>query len=445
VIFFVNALGIKLFGLDGLAYREILTLLSLGGFLALALALLSRGANRVFVGALFAVLIDHFFDRGFHDSSINNAETLALDFFMLGTGVLLMRTRRPRLQHVVGGALLALAPLSKEPLAFASLTAWVAILLLHRSESQSPRATKEFALATIAGAAGVVLAWLIYMLATRSLGAYIFQFQLSLTYTKNYSRQLNWFPKDPAGGVAAELWRRLRTPYFNAAHVGVFAPLLVAPVALWRGQRRLAGALMIATVGAALYSVTIGRGFAPHYFIMAMAGTFFCAVVGAIALDGAARAAGPALGRWIALWWVAVAALWAFPRFSDEWSNRRAYKTPPSPVSQSEVDFVRGHTAPGDRIWTLGDPLLYVYSDRLTAFREGIVIDELIDYYPGVTDVERVADQRRGLLANKPKLIVFGEDLVNYQRKQRYIQALVMPFIRDAGYVKLSDKFYARP
>src|SRR5258708_21219505 len=59
VIFFVNALGIKLFGLDGLGYRNIHSILSLLAFLALAIALLSRGTGRVFVAALFALLIDH--------------------------------------------------------------------------------------------------------------------------------------------------------------------------------------------------------------------------------------------------------------------------------------------------------------------------------------------------------------------------------------------------
>jgi hypothetical protein len=448
VIFFVNALGVALFGLDGLAYRNILSLLSLAGFLALAIALLSRGTSRVFVAALFAIMIDHFFDRSLHDSSINNAETLGLDFFMIGCGVLLLRTRRERLQQVAGGALLALAPLSKEPLAFVALLAWLAILFLRQSESEEPQradAAKRFAKHTIAGALGVAVVWLVYMLATRSLGWYLLMFKLSATYTKTYARQLNWFPKDPPGGVLAEYWRRLRGPYVNAAHVGVFLPLVVAPLALWQGRARLVGVAAVAAAFAALYAVTIGNGFAPHYFIMAMTGTFFCSTVGALALDGYARGAAPAFGRWVSASWVVVALLATFPRFCDEWTASSTYKAPAPPVNHAEIDFVRAHTGPGDRIWTLGDPLLYVFSDRPTAFREGIAIDELISYYPGTTDEERLAGQRAELMQNRPKLIVIGDDLVSYQRRQRYIRALLSPFLRDAGYIKLNDKFYARP
>jgi hypothetical protein len=151
------------------------------------------------------------------------------------------------------------------------------------------------------------------------------------------------------------------------------------------------------------------------------------------------------MARWVGATWVLVAILWVSPRFSDEWEKHSAYAAPPPPVSQSEVDFVRAHSSPGDRIFTLGDPLLYVYSDRLTAFREGIVLDEIIPYYPGETDQERLAGQKQALLAKRPKLVVFGEDPVSYDRKRRYIDALVMPLLREGGYVKLNDKFYEHP
>src|SRR5678816_1406139 len=123
--------------------------------------------------------------------------------------------------------------------------------------------------------------------------------------------------------------------------------------------------------------------------------------------------------------WMIAAAVLTFPRFKDEWSARKTYHAPPPPVPQAEIDFVRAHTGPTDRIFTLGDPLLYVYSNRRTAFREGIVLDELIPYYPGDTDQNRLAGQKAALLAKRPKLVVFGNDLVDYKRKQRYIEAPV--------------------
>jgi hypothetical protein len=447
LIFFVNALGIKLFGLDAMGYRQIFSILSLCGFLSLAIALLSRGTNRLLVGGIFALMIDHFFDEVFHNSSnssINGAETLGLDFFMMGCGVLLTRTRWERTQQVLGGALLALSPLGKEPLVFAVGGAWLALLLLYRIDSTRRDAAGRFALFTTAGAAAVATTWLVYMLATHSLGSYVEQLKLSVAYTKNYAYQVNWFPRAPRGGIVAESLRRLRANYVNAAHIGVFIPLFIAPLALW-GRRTIVGVAALATAAASLYGVSIGHGFCPRYFIMAMTGTFFCVVIGAIALDVYSKHAKDGMRQWVGTTWLAIALVSTGPRLIDEWKKYREYKPEPPSVSPSDVDFVRGHTDPGDTIWTTGDPLLYVFSDRVSAFRAGVVVDEMLDYYPGDTDEERVATQREALLRNRPKLVVFNDEVVSAHRKQRYVRALVMPFLQDGGYIQLDERFYLRP
>ncbi len=102
------------------------------------------------------------------------------------------------------------------------------------------------------------------MLATRSLGWYVLQLKLNIAYSKSYAYQLGWFPKNPAIGEGWESWRRLRETYVNAAHLGVFVPLFVAAIVLWRGRRKLIGvsALAAAAGAPATYSVTSSAGFA---------------------------------------------------------------------------------------------------------------------------------------------------------------------------------------
>lgn len=444
VIFFVHALGIELFGIEGLGYRKFLSILSLAGFLALAVALLSRRINRWLVVAALMLMIDHFYDDGLHNAVINDAETLALDFFMLGTGVLLTRTRWERTQQVLGGALLALSPLSKEPMAFAVVAAWASLLLLHRIEAGSKDASRRFALFTIAGVATVAATWLVYMLVTGSVSWYILQLKLSLAYTENYAYQLRWASRAPPGGAVAEAVRRLRSGYVNAAHLVVFIPFFAALVTL-PAQRRLVAIGALATFAASLYAVSVGGGFAPRYFIMAMTGTFFCVVLGTMALDGLFKPSGRDLSHWAGATGIALALVMTLPRFGTEWKNYGGYKAPPPPVPQGDIDFVRAHTSPSDKIWTTDDPLLYVYSDRVSAFRGGIVLDEIIEYYPGNTDEERLSIIREGLVENRPKVVVMGNRMVSPRRKQRYTKALVMPFLRDGGYIRHGDRFYVRP
>ena len=236
--------------------------------------------------------------------------------------------------------------------------------------------------------------------------------------------------------------------YANWGRLGVFVPLFVAAVALLPGRRKLVGVLALACMAGGLYAVTVGKGFAPHYFIMAMTGTFFLAAIGAVALDASMKKAGPPARRWAALSIVGIAVVAVWPRYSDERDKLAAstYKPVDPPVSQAHVAIVKAHSNPGDRIWTLGEPLLYVFSDRLSAVREPAVVDELIQYYPGNTDEERVAPEREELIQVRPKLIVFGDDPVpGYARKQKYIRLLAMPFIKDYGYKQIDEKVWERP
>jgi hypothetical protein len=425
-----------------MAYRQIFALLSVSAFVTVTVALLSRRTGRLLVAALVAFMMSHFFYSGFHDSSIDNAESVGLFFFMIGTGILLVETRWLRTQQVLGGAMLALVPLSKEPLVFVTVAAWLCLVCLRHFESRRAGAGRRFALFTAVGVAGVAGLWLVYMLATRSLGWYIVQLELSIHYTKNYAYQTGSFPKAPTGGVFAESWKRLRENYVNYLRIGPFVPLFVASLSLW-GRRVVVGGLALIAFCAGLYGVTIGHAFFPHYYVMAMTGAFFAAAVGAIALDRYATRSGKGLRAWVGLSWVAAALLALWPQFSEE--REKTYTSVDPSVSPSELDFVRKHSTREDRIWTLGDPLLYVYSDRLDALREGIAIDELIEYYPGTTDEQRLAFERDELAHSPPKLVIFGEDSVAASRKDRITRALAVPFLRDFGYKKVSDKFYIRP
>ena len=391
-------------------------------------------------------MINHYFDGTLHDSTINNAESVGLDFFMIGCGVLLLKTRWERTQQVLGAAALALAPLSKEPLAFATVAAWLSILLLYRFESAPERASRRFVLFTTVGVAAVVTTWLVYMLATHSLGSYIAQTKMSIAYSKNYAYQLGWFPKASSEGEFAEAWKRLHKTYVNAEHLAVFVPLFVAALALWSGPRILVGVAALACAFGGVYAVTIGHAYAGHYYIMAMTGTFFFAVIGVITLDVYSKRRRDALRRWIGFSAVAVALVTLWPRLSDERQKYATYQPPAPPVNMADVALVQSLSGPGDRIWTLGEPLLYVYSDRLNAVRWGATYDEIISYFPGQTDEERLSGEREALVRNRPKLVVFGDDPIpGYGRKQRYLQALVMPFLKEYGYTKVHEKIYARP
>lgn len=445
VIFLVNALGLKLFGLEDLGYRNFLSLLSLAGFAAVALALLSRRVHRGLVLGAIALMIEHFYDDGLHNGVINDAESPAVALFTMGVGVLLLRTRWRRSAQLVGGALLSLAPLGKEPLVFPVLVAWVALLLLDRQEAGSKPATRGFILWTVAGAAWVAATWALYMLVTDSFSWYLLQLKLNIAYAENYAYQVGWVKRSSPSGALAEAFRRLREGYVNAPHLATLLPLFVALVTLWRGRRRV-GLAAIATFAASLYAVTFGGGYAARYFIMAMTGTFFCATLGTIALDSFVKRRGARARNWVGASLLGVALLATGPRFAHEWSRYETYRPPPLAVSQKDIDFVVANTTPQDKIFTTDDPLLCVFSNRVSAFIGGNVLDEIIEYYPGKTDQQRLSVVREALERNRPKVVVVGGTVMSGpHRKRRYMRALVVPFLREGGYRAVSRNYYLRP
>jgi hypothetical protein len=147
------------------------------------------------------------------------AETFGLDFFLLAVGTLLMKTPWANAQQIAGGALLALAPLSKEPFVLPTLAVWLSLIALCQTESADRRPGRAFARRTAIGAAGIGVFWLVYMLSTRSLGAYVTQLEQILVYSADHNVMYGVFPELSWTGTLAGFWRWLAKKYVNWDHL----------------------------------------------------------------------------------------------------------------------------------------------------------------------------------------------------------------------------------
>ena len=447
-IFLVNMLALRLFGLPDFRFRYFLAALSMAAFLTVAIALLSRRVPRLLVLTVVALMMSHFFDGTFHDSGINNSETVGLDFYLLGIGVLLLETRHRRGQQITGGVLLALTALSKEPFCAPVLATWLALMALRQNESGEPGAWRSFAKHTVGGAVGLGLLWLGYMLVTRSLGAYLIQLRQIMVYSAEHNVMYGVFPKLSFLGTLKEFWRRLQSSYVNAPHLILFTPLWLAALLLWRRRTLMMAAAAVGVFLAALYAVTIGRGFFAHYFLIAMTGTFFWAVLGTIALGERMRDLDLKTRRWI-ISVVAVVALSSLgPRLDHDWDAWAGLKPPAPPVADSLIALVKRRTARQDRIWNIGMPGLYVFADRLDGSRIPYMHDSLLHFYQGNTDAERFAPYRAELDRTMPKLVIFS---TSGAECARYMNGLIMPFLKDHHYREAHDSaqpalvLYERP
>jgi hypothetical protein len=442
MIFLLNLLALKTFGLDQMHFRRFFLLLSLAAFLVVAVALLSRGVPRLVILGATALMLNTFLDVHFLEGgTLDASECAGLWFFLLGVGVLLFKLPRPawqRWQQWAGGALLALAPLAKEPFCFPTLLAWGTLAVLadvEPDDPSTPGAGRRFAKNTALAAVAVAVLWLLYMLVTRSFGAYLANLRETMVYSAEHDIMYGVFPKLGFWGTWAENWTRLRSIYVNPAFLAPLLPYLLAAVLLWRRRSISMAAGVAATFLGALYAVTIGHGFFGHYFIIAMTGSFFATTLGCLALGERASELAPHWRRWLGAS-LALMALYSLkPRLEQDWEQWSAQHPAPAPVSERLVRLVDARTAPRDTIWSVGAPAIYFYADRRAGTRIPYIHDSLLHLYPGKTPAEKLRTYRAELEVKMPKLVILTEGRAG---REQHMDLLVTPFLQDHGYQLIS-------
>jgi hypothetical protein len=372
-----------------------------------------------------------------HDSSLDDAETTGILFFLYGTTALLWTGALGDVTVVLGGALLSLTALSKEPFALPVLATWATLGFLARESRALP--WRRYAALSTLGAAIVVLPLLLYLLATHALPFYLRDIKLYFSY----AQQIGCEHPHSLRQLWQQAWPRLTTTLLIPEMFASIVPLWLAFAVLPGTSLAVRLGLVLAVAGG-FYAVTVGGCYFPHYFTMGLTGLFLWIALGALALSRRLAEAPPDLRRWVRWALLAGAAVQMGPtvaliaRTSSPVPHGTTMGIPPGVIA-----FVKKSTSPNDTIFSDGSPALYVLTDRRPSIREVCLLDELIPAGAGKTDEERLAPLRAELLARPPKVVYFGPEFAS--RKKRTRNALWVPFLRDQHYQRISDELYLRP
>lgn len=443
LIFLCNAIALKLFSLKDQHYRYFFTLLAGAGITSLVVGLMSRRVNKLLIFALVLVIHLLWLDPHFHDSSLDDAESIGMSFYLLGVGALAFESRAKRLTDFLGGALLALAVLCKEPYALMAVPTWMTFLLLQlgTGDDAAPR-VKRFARFTLSGVAVVALWLLAYLLGKRCFGDYLRALQRYLPFAKTICVTYGLFKPSGFWADWAFRWMRLTHSLVNFERLGVTLPLLVATLAFGRGRRWLAILAAWGVAAGGLYAVTLGGCFFEHYFMLGMAGFFFLMAFGLLELGSTFETLSNRWQLFIGLSLVVVPAWQLLPRVQAELDATYVSSSPPL-ESPDVVRFIKQNSVPSDTVFSTGWPGIYVESNRRHAVKEDTFFDAFLGLYPGSTDEERLAPVYQELVKSRPKVIYIEPFLE--EKRVRHMNALVLPFIRAFGYKQINDHLYLRP
>jgi hypothetical protein len=442
VIFLSNALALRWLGLEHDTYRYAFTALAGSSVVAVAAALLSRKVPKLLVLGLSFVIFGLWLDPHWHDSSLNDAESIGIAFFLLGAASFLFESRAKSATDFLGGVLASLSVLSKEPMALSVVPMWLAMLALAHGAGGRERALR-FAKRSLAGVALVLVLLLGYFIVTGSLGWYLKALRMYAPFAKTICITYGlWKPSTFWHDWTVRI-NNLTGALVNVTRLGVAVPLLVAPLVLARGRQWAVTLAALGTVAGSLYAVTLGGCFFVHYYMLGMAGLFFLMIVGALFLGQATQRAGAPLRRWAILAAALLPAWSIWPRYDAE--RDIAYRHPEGHYNlEPELyQFILDNTKPTDTIFTTGQPSIYVHTNRRHATREAVFFDSWLTLYPGATDEERLAPIRAELEQSRPKVIVL-EPYLAYQRV-RHMELLITPYMQAHGYKKVKDNLYLRP
>ena len=437
VVFWMNGLALRLFGTSGFGFRWLFILSLVLATVLLFVVLCRRGADRALAFLAAAAVAYGTMAPHLHDSALDDSETIGMLFFLYGTTALLWVGALGEVTIVLGGTLLSLAVLSKEPFALPVLATWATLGFLARDGRALP--WRRYAALTTLGVAIVVLPLLFYLVATHALPFYLRDVRLYFSYAQRIGCE---HPHS-----LRQLWQQA-WPRITAA---VLIPeMFASAVPLWVAFAVLPGARLAVRLGlvfavlAGFYSVTVGGCYFPHYFTMGLTGLFLWTALGALVLSRWLDQAPPDLRRWVRWALLAGAVVHMGPTMALlARTNHPVPHGDTLSIAPSVVAFVKKSTSSHDTIFSDGSPALYVLTDRRPAIREVCLLDELIPAGAGHTDEERLAPLRAELLARPPKVVFFGPEFAS--RKQRTRDALWVPFLRDLHYQRISDELYLRP
>jgi hypothetical protein len=240
-------------------------------------------------------------------------------------------------------------------------------------------------------------------------------------------------------------WDQARREFLNPLNLDYLFPFAAATFALTLRRNFWLFVFSFFAVIGGLIAVTASNCQWMHYYNMTMTGLFLFWAVGLDSLSTFLRKSSSVLRTFVQVTVAGIVLMHIWTRVEGQYQafGKRTFGSPYAEAVPGILRIVAEHTTPEDRIFTTGMPTLYIQTDRISAVRESVFVDEVVGFYEGDTDEELFRPIYAQLKKNMPKVVVLDPE--SGSRKVRHYRALFEPFLTSEKYQRLTDYIYLRP
>ncbi|OGD08940.1 hypothetical protein A2397_05080 [Candidatus Amesbacteria bacterium RIFOXYB1_FULL_44_23] len=431
-IFFVNALGLLLFGVNN--FKLMPFLIFIPSLIGLYICLVRLGVFKL----LAAILTLHYMTivlyLPFHHT-LNDVETYGLAFAVLAmVSIFLNLNNGVQLKNdfskYLAGIFLGFSVMCKEPFVL-TVIAIMGVVFVYELTIKRKQALTHLFL-TIAGGITVVVVFLSYLIVNNAADAYFGTLVSEFVHSKMHSSQ-------PA--TLSYAWSKLSANYYNLKVLSALVPFYIFFI-----FRHKLGAFSLTTIAGVILgalSITIGRNYWDHNYLMGTASLLLPAIFGGKYLSQIyfkfSKRTKILTVIVFLLFMVWPTVMLGYNFLVDVYA--RSYPKPviyPDPVLSQAV---QKYSTANDYILLKDNPITYVVWNRKHSNKWSTMLDSLLKLYEGESTGEKLSILRSDIETKLPKIIYLPESQIRLEQNFHMTQVLY-PIINKYNYQQLHPNFY---
>jgi len=434
IIYFMNALGLYLFGINN--FKILPLIISFTTIFILYIGLKRLGIKLI----LSFLLTIHYsfiiFSNQIH-ATLNDTETYGISFAIIGMSLLFWNFQKVNhkkwdITKYLSGIFFSLSILSKEPFIFPAISV-ITLSFYYLYLKREKHFLNGLGVLFLGGTTSLFIVFS-YLLYNHALFDYLYVIKVQLIYSQSYSSQSH-----SIGHAIYMLYFR----YFHPLMLMILFPFYVTFFYKYRLSAFSILSLLVIILGA--YGISIGFNYFDHYSLIGTICVFIPAIFGALYLSQSYKNLNPKKKNIVVVFYIICLIIPLIIIFNNISTNIRSKYTKQNYLPEQKItDTINQYSKKGDYVLLKDNPFLYVVWDRKNPLKWSTMLDQFIVTYKGNNEQEKLHNLLLQIETNLPKIIYIPPSKI-YLEQTKHLNKVIKPLINKYQYYMVYPDLYILP